>query len=101
MSSSTGAGICSRRTRQASIAVAGDDGATKQEVWDDWTTEYVETGQHVPLFATDEGGVVETEPHGRADRQILQHHSEMVDQLAPRARGLWMTGRGQTTRTKA
>lgn len=54
-----------------------DGDVSKQSVWDSWIGEYVATSDPVPLFATDEGLVVETKRHGRDDRPVLKRSERM------------------------
>jgi hypothetical protein len=58
----------------------GED-VTRQEVWDRWINQYVTPDQHVPLFASNEQGFVQTESYGQDTRPILKHHPDMVDLL--------------------
>lgn len=59
---------------------------TKQEVWEEWINEYVDTQSPTPLFVTDTNTVVETEPHGKDNRPILRRHPEMESLLATEGR---------------
>jgi len=63
-----------------------EDSVTKREVWDDWVSKYVDTGDPVPLFETDEEGVVQVKAHGQDDRPILERSQEMEELLATEGR---------------
>jgi hypothetical protein len=54
---------------------------TKQDVWNNWISEYLTPDKHIPLFETDSDGVVQTKTHGRDNRPILKRHTEMEDRL--------------------
>jgi hypothetical protein len=58
----------------------GDNEPSKEEVWQSWITEHVNTSDPVPLFAT-EDGVVQIKQHGRDNRPILERSPEMESML--------------------
>lgn len=62
------------------------EGVTKRDVWDDWISEYVDTSEPVPLFATDDSGRVRIGTHGTDDRPILQRSQAMETLLATEGR---------------
>lgn len=54
---------------------------TKRDVWDSWIDEYVDVDFPVPLFETDQSGVVQTKRYGRDNRPILKRSRQMEDLL--------------------
>jgi hypothetical protein len=74
--------------------MASDD-ITKRDVWDRWLSKYDVVEDHVPLFATDDEGHVQTQPHGKDDRPILKRHPEMETLLRSEGRKVvedWQAG---------
>lgn len=59
----------------------GSSDLTKQDVWQNWVSQYISTTDSVPLFETDGNRVVQTKRHGRDDRPILKRSQEMEDLL--------------------
>lgn len=57
-----------------------DSSLTKREVWERWIAEYI-GGDHIPLFETDNDGVVSIKKHGRDNRPILKRSREMESLL--------------------
>jgi len=63
-----------------------EDSVTKREIWDDWVSKYVDISDPVPLFETDDEGVVQVKAHGQDDRPILKRSQEMEELLATEGR---------------
>ena len=52
-----------------------------KERWDEWVGRYIDTSDPVPVFETDESGVVQTKQHGLNNRLILKRSSQMDDAI--------------------
>lgn len=54
---------------------------TKKEIWQQWTDQYIDTENSIPLFETDETLTVEYKHYGQNDRRILKRSTEMENIL--------------------
>ena len=54
---------------------------TKKEIWQQWTSRYVNTDNAARLFETDENLTVEYKHYGQNDRRILKRSEAMESQL--------------------
>ncbi|MDS0221039.1 hypothetical protein NDI54_06725 [Haloarcula sp. S1AR25-5A] len=50
---------------------------TKENIWQEWTGEYVETKNPIPLFETDDDLNAHFKNYGKDDRRILKRSEEM------------------------
>ena len=59
---------------------------TKEEIWQEWTSHYIDTGNPIPLFETDENLTVQYKHYGQNDRRILNRGELMESQLREEGR---------------
>lgn len=59
---------------------------TKKEIWQEWTSRYINTENHVPLFKTSENLTVDYKEYGQNDRRILKRSEEMESHLREEGR---------------
>ncbi len=52
---------------------------SKADIWKEWTGQYIDTGDPIPLFATDDELRVEYKHYGKDDRRILKRSEKMED----------------------
>jgi len=58
----------------------------KEQIWHEWTTRYIDTGNPIPLFETDENLTVQYKHYGQNDRRILNRGELMESQLREEGR---------------
>ncbi|MFB6225072.1 MAG: hypothetical protein ABEI13_01295 [Candidatus Paceibacteria bacterium] len=54
---------------------------TKEEIWQEWTSRYIDIENPVPLFETDENLTVEYKHYGQNNRRILKRSESMESRL--------------------
>ena len=59
---------------------------SKKEIWQEWTSRYVNTDNAARLFQTDENLTVEYKHYGQNDRRILNRSEAMESQLREEGR---------------
>ena len=64
----------------------GNSMTTKEEVWQEWTSRYIDTANPIPLFETDEKLTVQHKHYGQNDRRILNRSEAMEGQLREEGR---------------
>ena len=52
---------------------------SKADIWKEWTDQYIDTGDPISLFATDNDLRVEYKHYGKDDRRILKRSERMED----------------------
>jgi len=52
---------------------------SKADIWKEWTDQYIDTGDPVSLFATDDDLRVEYKHYGKDDRRILKRSEKIED----------------------
>ena len=80
------ASYTSRVNANQQMAENQEGGVSKREVWNSWISQYADLSDPVPLFETDEDGVVQVKNHGRDNRPILKRSRRMESLLSTEGR---------------
>jgi hypothetical protein len=58
----------------------------KREIWHEWTDQYIDTENPIPLFETDDSQVVQYKNYGKDDRRILKRSERMEERVRSEGR---------------